>query len=551
MRSSDLLLLVAILLSPPLSLAAPSPAAVDRGRLSLARDAHDSGRCEEALGYLAEIAQGSPVIGEAGWLRAECLFDLARYPEAAVALQGLAVDPDERTRFLLDVHWAWAWEATAEEDYREAELVCRRGLTAVPGDLMLESLWQASRFRGALAAVAQRERAILETGEEVAVLARGQRPAGPGWVRAYPWDLGHPWVPKVTLDDWMPSLGARLDRLGRALWVRLPKGVLDKEVLRAAGAAGLRVRPADDGVALSLVREWVSVAYGEWGFRAAAEGLGGRGAALGAVAEARLDLEDGEALWSWAEAHRGDLAVTRDGRAILVRDPRTGRSARLDPRVWPRDPRDGQAEGRELWMELRVELRRPARPFYCFCGREARLREVLVADPGRAVAVERGRGYAVVLTAQCLLHQQSVDSHLLWQWGVTEAEARTRALADGAVAPWELWFGRGEAAGVRYLVLEGDGASGLARRPELLLGAVEAADGAGARGSAVRVHAPASSFLVVTPAGAPEGASEAAAAQAILGASRRGWRSVERLDYRATLQLPAARVGQFRLTAAE
>ncbi len=553
MRSLWLFLFLVTLGWPAGSPGAPTPTAVDRGRLSLARDAHDSGRCGEALRYLEEIPRGSAVAGDAAWLRAECLYDLGQYAAASRALEGVGADPEERADFLLDVYWAWAWEATAREDYAAAAGVCRRGLAALPGELSLGALEGATAFRAALARMvaAGRDRGSLASGEEVAMVPLGRRPEGSGWVRAYPWDLGTPWVPRVTLGDWMPSLAARLDRTARALWLRFPAGSLARELPRAAAGAGLRVHPAEGGVGLRRGQEVVPVTYREWEFRAAAEGLGGSGAALAAVSEAHLDLEEAEAFWSWVELHRGDLVVSREGGALAVRDPRTGRSARLDPRAWSRDGRSWGGDQPELWAELRRELRQPSRPFRCFCGRDLRLREALVAEADRGAVFERGGGYAVILTAQCPWHQQTVGRDLLAQWGVTEAAAWARARADGAAVPWELWFQRGEVGGVRYLVLEGEGASGLARYPALLLGAVEAADGAGARNSAVRVFSPSSSFLVVTPAGAPERVGEAAATQAVLGASRRGRRSLDRLDYRATVELPATRVGQFRLTAAD
>ena len=120
LRSVWVPLVLCLFASGP-ALAAHAPAAADRGFLSLAWDAHETGLFEEALSYLAEIGVHSPVAAEATSLKAECLFDLDRYAEAVQVLEsaGAASLPD-REPFLIDVFWEWIWEATSREDYADA-----------------------------------------------------------------------------------------------------------------------------------------------------------------------------------------------------------------------------------------------------------------------------------------------------------------------------------------------------------------------------------------------------------------------------------------------
>jgi hypothetical protein len=548
-----MLRLVSILLSVLLfwsgvPLAAPPSAAVDRGSLSLAWDAHEIGLFQEAPGYLEGIGARSPVAAEAAWLRAECLLDLGRHAAAAEVLQAEPAQglPD-RTAFLLDVFWEWVWDATSREDYHDALAAAEQGRLALPEESTLEALREATRFRRAMgdALTGGKPETVLTSGETVALLAVGQQPRGPGWVRAYPWDLDLDWVPQCTLEDWMPGLAVRLQQAGRALWVRVPAGLLGSRVEAEACGARLVLRSDATGWVLSEGKGEVFVDADEWTFRAAAEGLGVRGAALFALTMARDELRAGAALAGWAREHRGRLEVDRVGALLRVRSPETGRFVDLDLAVWGGAFKPKDAEWAELWADLKAELTRPARPFRCFCGRKAVLREVLVADPGPFAVFERGPGFAVMVAALCPRHRQYVTPSTMQEWGVRPRDVLERARADAVANPWDLVFERGEGQGSGYVVLEGEGVSSLARRPELLLGALEAVDGMEARGRSVRVIAPSASTLVVCAA--PGSAADAAAAQALLAAGRRG-KNLSRLTYRTTVRLPGKGIGSFRLT---
>ncbi|MHB8765981.1 MAG: hypothetical protein ACYDA8_16820, partial [Deferrisomatales bacterium] len=170
-RSWGLLLLLPWLAAAPAA-AAPSRDAVDRGHLSLAWDAHDAGLTDEALGYLGQIRPGSVVAADALRLRTECLLDLGRFPEAAEALEApSAATLAGRDALLLDVYWAWAWDATGREAYAEALGVAERGLRALPGELELAAFAEASRFRAAVATALARGDARTASGEELMIRA--------------------------------------------------------------------------------------------------------------------------------------------------------------------------------------------------------------------------------------------------------------------------------------------------------------------------------------------------------------------------------------------
>jgi tetratricopeptide (TPR) repeat protein len=534
--------------------------AVDRGKLSLAWDAHESGGCEEVLGYVQEIPPGSAVEAEALWLKADCLSLLGRHAEAVAVLEGPGgPSVQDRDRLLEDFYYDWALDRSGREDYDRALEVLDRALAARPGALSLAALREATRFRRDLHRTLPGGRVaagpLRLTGGEVVVVRRGaERSPGPGWILVYPWNGKASWVPESTLGEWMPSLASRLDRTGRSLWLRVSGEGVRRAFEVEAKAAGLTVRREEGGWTLGLGEEEVFVDAPEWAFRAAAEGLGGRGAALAAVAQAKVSLESRRTLAHWIVENRGSLEVTRDGPTVRVRDPRTGRNHALDLAAWGESYDPASKEWRSFWSDLSTELARPAGAYRCFCGREAVVRETLVSEADAveagALVVEKGRGYAVVLTALCPLHQQYVTRELLDAWGVSLRSASDRARGDALAKPWGLTFERGEENGTAYLALEGEGVSSLARRPDLLLGALEAVEGREVRGASVSVVAPTASSLVVLRSRVSREREQAAALRALLrGTRRRGGEG--RLGYRTDLRLPQAASGVFEVRPAE
>lgn len=533
--------------------AAPAPQALDRGRLSLAWDAHEAALPGEALGYLREIPEDSPLAPEALWLEAECLSDLARYSEAAALLEGPRGGAvAEREALLLDVYWNWAWEATAREEYAAALGILARGQRALPEEKALGALAAATQFREAVAAVLSRGRSgDLPTGEAVAVRPESAKPPRDGeWIRAYPWRSDSAWVPEATLEDWMPGVAGRLDREGKTLWVRVGRGALERRLAAAAAREGLSLGGTGDSMRVSAGDEHVTLSLSEWRFRAAVEGMGVAGAAAVALGRARDRLEERREFLAWLAGNRRKLDLERRAEGVLLRHPGTGRRFQFDPDEWvevflaPGEEWDG------FWDDLQQELARESRPFRCFCGRGVYLREVLVDDPGRAMVLDRDRGFAAVAVALCPLHHQYVTREVAQGWGVGATELARRIVRDATERPWDVSFSRGRAHGSPYLVLQGDGVSALGRSPELLLGVLEGVDGVAARGTTVRVLAPTPSTLVVVGEGTPDAAAESAAVRALLGlAPRVGW--VERLDFRAEVRLPRQGRGSFRLSNAE
>lgn len=546
-----LVLIVLLLAAGPAGARPSAPAdAVHRGNLSLAWDAHDSGLCGEALDYLAEIPVASSLGPEALWLRAECWADLGELSRAAAVLSGpQARGVEGREAFLLDIYWDQVWQATGREAYGEALRVLAEGQKALPGDPDLAALSAATLYRAALAAGLAGKGPAADA---VRILPEGEQPRGAGWVRAYPWQGEGEWVPQTTLEEWMPSAAARAREQGRAFWVRLPERTLEEEVARGAAGAGLTLRGESWGWSVGRAGQWVALDREEWRFRAATEGLGARGAVRFALRQAAVSLAEQEALAAWVAEHRGPLAVTRVAQGLRLEHPDSGRGFTLDPLRWADalhlDPQGWQT----FWRELTTELGRPARPYRCFCGRPVILREVLMGDPGPLLVVGREEHAAVVVAALCPEHLRYVDPELAGEWGVSPAALAARARSDARDSSWHLRFGRGEVEGAPYLFLEGEGVSALARSPELLLGALERADGYGVRGAAVRVYAPTGSTLVVAGSAAPEGVPGVAAARLLLEQARQGELAAgTRLQYRATLRLPSVPQGTFQLTPVE
>ena len=522
--------------------------AIDRGRLSLAWDAHDSGLFREALEYLAEIPATSTLTPRAAWLRAECLYDLGEYAAAAAVLlspEGSGVDG--RDELLSSIFRDQMWEATARGDYGEALQALDAARQALPADPELRALQAATEFR--LRVIMDLSADGATTGQ-AAVVPEPGRPPGEEWVRVYPWQEEEGWVPQASAEEWCPECVRRARAANGSLWVRVPDSVLAEELEREARRVGLTLQSETWGWSVGKGSERAELWRMEWRFRAATEGLGPRGAARFAVIQATEVLSDQEAILSWVDAHRGVLEQSRTERGVELRHPSTGRTFVLDPLQWAGSFREAPDVWREFWRDLSLELGRAPAPYRCFCGRPVNLREALVADSDELVVVDREGRFAVVVVALCPLHLRYVDRALLTEWKVTVATIAARARADARRSPWHLEFGRGEVEGGRYLFLEGEGVASLARSPGLLLGALELADGYGVRGTAVRVHAITDSTLVVTGNDVPESVTHGAVSRLLLEQARQGT-ARERLDYRATLQLPAESQGTFRLTPAE
>lgn len=544
MQTSILYLLLLLVLVPGTVAGATSETARDRGCLSLAWDAHESGDFQGAIRYLDEIPADSDLSPDAAWLRAECLYDLGRYREAVGVLEsGASLAIEDREAFLADVYWDWAWDATAREDYAEALDVLARS-RRVLSDTRLAALEEATRYRDELRKAIERGGGRLSTGESVRVGEADASPGGPDWHRVHPWDAGSPWVPQVSMEEWMPSHAEALGE--RCLWVRVPSDTLVKGLQSAAFVRGFSARVTEDGLAIGAEGETVTVDLSEWAYRAAVEGLGSRGAVESVLADAAERLAAQAELTAWIAERRGELRVSREGRVVRLVHGGSGRTFDLDPAAWTdlfqTDPRAWE----EFWADLGSELGRPAHPYRCFCGRPVALREVVVARPGEALVFERGRGYGVILIALCPLHQQYVTEGLVRSWGVSAREVWDKAREDIHEQPWSVSFGRRVEGGVEGIVLEAEGLSGIARYPELLLGVLEKVQGVQARSTVVQIRVPSPGTLVVAGQHAGERELRALSARSLLDAARREHR-VERLDYRATVRLPSRGAGAFRV----
>ena len=543
---------LALMLVPARAPGAPSRVPEDRGSLSLAWDAHDAGLCEEALSYLEEIPGGSPLAADALWLRAECLYDLGRYAEAAGVLKSPAgASLPDRTGFLLDVYWGWAVAELRAGRAAEAEAVGRRARDALPGEPEARALGSVAAFRAAVArALGRTPAGPAAPVAWLRVLPPGRAPDGPGWVRAHPWSPSGPWVPEVTWDEWLPPdlLGERA-RPG-VVWVRIPEPEVLAGILRAGARAGLSARAEGAWAVLGLGEEEAWVDSREWAYRGAVEGLGVQGAALLAAVRAAAELRRRAELAAWVRTHADPLEVARVGPVLRLRHPRTGRTFDLDPAAWAdRFSADG-ASWASFWGDLRAELGRPARPFRCFCGRPAVLREVLVSDPGEALVWEKAGAFQVVVAALCPEHVRYVTADVVREWGVGLRAVMERVRADARSAEWDLSFQRGEAGGAPAIVLGGEGAASLVRWPGLLLGALEAVEGHRARGRLVRVLAPSASTLVVLPGDAGPAQEEEALRWGLRVGERWGG-APDRIDYRARVRLPAVSEGRFRVSPVE
>jgi len=543
-------LATAFVLAAQSTFASPS-GAVDRGRLSLAWDSHEAGLFEEAIAYLKDIPPDAAVAAEAAWLYAECLYDLGRYPEAAAFLDGERGRAAEgRPAVLRDVYLEWAWECTRRGAYPEAREVAEAGLIRLPGDGALAGMAAASRFRAAVAGKLPSAGGRLPSGETIRLGPLKRPPSGPGWIQAFPWELGNRWIPGYTAEEWMKGPVERWSHEGMALWVRVPRARLAQELTDEAARVGLTVTAESGGVWVGDRAEGAFISLEELQYRAAVEGLGISGASVLALAEGRQTLGDKAEMARWLADHGEGLGISWIDGVWRLRDPGTGREFQLDPAHWGELLRTDAEQWEELWADLRAELGRPTRPFRCFCGRPIVLREVLLQEAGGALVFERGAGFVAAMEALCPLHRQYVTEDTAAAWGVDMLQLVARAREDAGRQPWDLTFSRDSWGGRSYLFLEGEGAAALARDPELLLGALEGVDGVEARGRSVLLVAPTSESLLITDAVVPPDVADNAAARSLVQ-SGAGGGAAERLGFRAVVHLPERGRGSFRMTAAE
>ncbi|MBI5440585.1 MAG: hypothetical protein HY900_05155 [Deltaproteobacteria bacterium] len=556
-RSACFLLLC---LLPASARADPRTEALDRGRLSLAWDARVSGECDEALRYLTDISPAAKKAPEALRLRSECLLDLGRYRDAVEVLgsAGAAAMPD-REAWLEEAFDEWAHDLTGREDYQGVRrMVAQRG-SMLPQSLALRSLDEAARFRSeAKLALGPSARTVrLRTGEELRI-APLKGPRSPrGWTRAYPWLGEDTPVPRTTLAEWMPSLAAKLDGRGQGLWAHIPHAALLGALGEEARRGGLELKRARGETSVGRGSDRILVDLREWTFRAAAEGLGIRGAAAAAVAQADRELRNRALLAGWISERKGELEVMRDEDLLRIRNARSGRTYDLDLAAWAASFEPESKDWLEFWSGLVCELEEAPGRFLCSCGRPAVLREVLLpagssgAEGGPSV-VEKGSGYELALLAVCPSYERYVNDEVLKDWGVTLAAAAEKAKADARQAPWELTFRRGDADGVPYVVFEGEGASSLVLRPELLLGALEAVEGAAVREKSITSVAPTVSSLAVLEGLDPvrPAAVRRALVRVLLDAAQAGTLT-ERVSYAARVRLPTRGAGAFRVRPAD
>jgi hypothetical protein len=117
-------------------------------------------------------------------------------------------------------------------------------------------------------------------------------------------------------------------------------------------------------------------------------------------------------------------------------------------------------------------------------------------------------------------------------------------------APWELRFERGEAEGAPYVLLTGPSASGLLKRPEVLLNVLESLEGRTFSGESVKVWAPTSETLIVGGSSAAEEIGREGSRRAVswLGGIA-PWSGP--LDYHTTVSLPKRSAGSCRLLTLE
>lgn len=269
-----------------------------------------------------------------------------------------------------------------------------------------------------------------------------------------------------------------------------------------------------------------------------------------AVGDAAFALDEQDGLRKWVRENKGDLRVEENGQDLVLSHARTGRTFVLEPAGWADVFMSDPEQWQSFWSDLGEELGRLARPYRCFCGREVVLREVLVPDGTGLVSEERGEDYAVVLQAHCPNHWSFVTGQILREWGVSEKELFAEAKRQAVEAPWELRFERGEAEGAPYLLLAGPSASGLLKRPEVLLNVLESLEGKTFSGQSVKVWAPTSETLVVGDSSAAEEIGRAGARRAVswLGGIA-PWSGP--LDYHTTVSLPKRSAGSCRILTME
>lgn len=549
------LALLAALFAVLAAFASDAPEA--RGKLSLAWDEYESGRCEAALAYVAGVDAiegegGDELAEDLAWLKVECLRNVGRYDEAAKILEG-----DESANYeWRDGAWRyliteWSGSATEAERYDEALEILKRGGKFLPDDRLFPGLAASTAYRKELSSeILAGKGGRLSGGGELKVVDKAQEVAEQGWVRTCP-PSEEDW--SADFEDcthWMPTAVKKLRDEGKTAWLKIPPADYRKALEFEAGKA--KLEPGFGGSEVIFSKDGYSWAekLDDSRLDAAREGLGLRGGALLLVADAarRIDLQ--REFISWVRGNSEDVSILIEKDELVVKKARTGRVARFRLTDWVAVFGEDSYNWERLWAEVVEELGKPMRPWVCFCGKEMVLREALSSRWDGLVTSWKGEGVASVFFASCPDHWMAVTPESLKNWGVTAADAVKRASRQASETAWELSFQKDGDKGVEYFILAGTGASAIARKPALILGLMQTIEGRDMRGQTVKVWAPLSDALVLGPASLPDevGAEGAKKALALVG-QHGAWSGP--LRYKATVNLSGKPEGNFSLTGVE
>jgi len=558
-KSLPAALLVALLLliCTPQSLLAALTAPEARGRLCLAWDEMESGRCKGALSYVGDIGaiegdEGDDLAEEVLWLKAECLRLTGKYAAAAQILESEGVSEfdwrDELWEYLI---LDWSREATSSGNYREAAAILQRGVKNTHDPKIFEVLLRATSNRAEFAQFAESGReGRLKAGGDLRLLPLGKTPGEPEWSRVCPPEDETWWAEWQDCTKWMAAGAKKLSQNAKAAWLRYPQSDF---------SAALVFECEQLGIAVSMDKNRALLSRGGFPFqvdlevsrkRAALEGLGLRGGALMVVTEADRNLDAQRELVVWLRNNAHDLGVQVDKDSFVLKHLRTGRASRFHTGDWVDMFGEEPEEWEKLISEVQEELGREKRPFKCFCGRDMVLRETLTNHWEGLISTWKEDSVGAVLIAACPKHWILVTQETLDGWGVGVKEALERSVRQSTDAAWEVNFKRGASGTGEFAVFAGTGISGIARRPGLLLGVLEALEGKDLGGQTVKVWAPLPDALVVGPATLEkEAASEGAKMAAhMLGAVDS---SGSAMGYNATVKLPKRPEGSFKLVAGD
>lgn len=526
-----------------------------RGLLSLAWDEMESGRCAEALKYVDSIVEveGAPdgfIKEDAAWMRADCLLTLGRYEEAVDFLAPMNPGTNGwRDDFLYEIACQWAAELTGEGDYKGAMAALKRVGAILPKSLLLEGLAEATANRAELAGMMEKGRdGRLSGGGELKLLPDGKKPEGREWVKACPPEEGDWAVFEEECGQWASASPELLEEKGVSAWMRVPWKEFAAALKTQAGRLGMKT--GDDGTNILFIK-------GEYLFpveknvalrRAAVEGLGIKGGALIATAEAERNINLQEELAGWMKKRLGGLKMSLKGGAAELTGGSAGRTTRFYLSEWVEYYSGDEPGWTKLWDEVTTELERAKRPYACFCGKPMVLRETLASSTEGLVSSKRGNGLYSVIIAACRDHWLMISEQTLKDWGVTKEEAFARAEKEAVDAAWNVIFERYWSGGAEYTVFSGTGISGIVKKPGLVLGLLTALDGKDMGGSTVHVLAPSPDSLIVgageiTEQAGREGAKKAAG----LGSRQSGQSGL--LRYKESIKLPKRPEGVFNLSA--